>query len=118
MFASKNDRSNRTARLEFDRPIPFFQQTRSLPLTFLYFQRLSLLMCDVYHQAVPSNLRGKFRLMTDVHSYRTRSASNQQYFYYYYVEYSRTGKMEKSFARTGALIWNGLPKSLKSLRKS
>ena len=36
----------------------------------------------------------------------------------YYVEYSRTGKMEKSFARTGALIWNGLPKSLKSLRKS
>ena len=35
-----------------------------------------------------------------------------------YVEYSRTGKMKKSFARTGALIWNGLPKSLKSLRKS
>ena len=78
MFASKNDRSNQTARLEFDRPIPFFQQARSLPLTFLYFQHLSLLMCDVYHQAVPSNLRGKFRLMTDVHSYRTRSASNQQ----------------------------------------
>ena len=65
MFASKNDRSKPTARQEFDRPIPFLQQTRSLPLTFLYFQRLSLLMSDVYHQAVPSNLRGKFRLMTD-----------------------------------------------------
>ena len=25
-------------------------------------------------------------------------------------------KNEKSFVRTGALIWNGLPKSLKSLR--
>ena len=31
---------------------------------------------------------------------------------------SRTEKMKKSFARTGALIWNGLPKSLKSLSKS
>ena len=29
-----------------------------------------------------------------------------------------TEKMRKLFARTGALIWNGLPKSLKSLSKS
>ena len=35
-----------------------------------------------------------------------------------YVEYSRTEKMKKSLANTGALIWKGLPKSLKSLRKS
>ena len=32
---------------------------------------------DVHHQTVPSNLRSMLRLTTDVHSYRTRSASNQ-----------------------------------------
>ena len=53
-----------------------------------------------------------FRPTTDVYNYRTRSASNQ----HYYVECSRTEKMKKSFLRIGALIWNGLSKSLKSLR--
>ena len=33
-----------------DHAIPFFQQTRSLPLTF--FERLALLMHDVYHEAI------------------------------------------------------------------
>ena len=54
-----------------DHAIPFFQQMRSLTLTFLYFEHLSLLMHDVYHQALPSNLRGMFRITTDVHNYRT-----------------------------------------------
>ena len=54
----------RTLRLMFfakprDHANPFFQQTRSLPLTFLYFERLSLLKHDVYHQAVPTNLLEK-----------------------------------------------------------
>ena len=44
-------------------------------LTFLCFERLSLLMHDVYHQVVPSNMRSMFRLTADVH--RTRPASNQ-----------------------------------------
>ena len=64
-------------------------------------------------QAVPDNLRGMFRLTTDVHNSLTRSASNQSY----YVDKSRTEKMKRSFARTGAVIWNGLPQFLKSLRK-
>ena len=51
-----------------DHVIPFFQQMRSLTLTFLYFKHLSLLMHDVYHQAVPSSLRGMFRITTDVHN--------------------------------------------------
>ena len=109
----------RTLRLMFfakrrDHAILFFKQTRSLPLTFLYFERLSL-MHDVYHPSVPSNLRSMLRQTTHVHNYnRTRSASNQ----HCYVEYSRTEKRKKSFPRTGALISKGLPKSLKSLRKS
>ena len=36
---------------------------------------------DVHHQTVPSNLRSMLRLTTDVHSYRTRSVSNQHYFH-------------------------------------
>ena len=35
---------------------------------------------DVHHQTVPSNLRSMLRLTTAVHSYRTRSASNQHYY--------------------------------------
>ena len=54
----------RTLRLMFfakptDHAKPFFQQTRSLPLTVLYFERLSLLKHYVYHQAVPTNLLEK-----------------------------------------------------------
>ena len=54
-----------------------------------------------------------FRLTTDVHIYRTRSALNQ----FYYIDKSRTEKMKRSFARTGVVIWNGLPQFLQSLRK-
>ena len=44
-------------------------------LTFLWFERLSLLMHDVYRQVVLSNMRSMLRLTADVH--RTRPASNQ-----------------------------------------
>ena len=53
-----------------DHAIPFFQQTRSIPFKFLYFNRLLLLMVEVYHQDVPSDLRSTFKLTTDVHNYR------------------------------------------------
>ena len=43
-------------------------------------------MHDVYHQTVPSNLRSMFRLTTDVHNYRTRSASNQHYYRKSYIK--------------------------------
>ena len=70
-------------------------------------------MHDVYHQPVPINLRSMFRLKTDVHNYRTRSASNQ----HHYVEYSRTEKMKNHLWELVLwYIWNGLSKSLKSLR--
>ena len=56
------------------------------------------------------------RLTTDVHNYRTRSASNQ----HNYVEYSRAEKMTETKTKTKTKIWKnwcsdmeGLPKSLK-----
>ena len=73
-------------------------------------------MVEVYHHDVPSDLRSTFKLTTDVHNYRTRSASNQ----HNYVEYSRAEKMTETKTKTKTKIWKnwcsdmeGLPKSLK-----
>ena len=71
-------------------------------------------MHDVYHQAVPSNLRGMFRITTDVHNYRTTGLHQTNIIMLSTLEQ----KKWKNHLRELVLWWNGLPKSLKSLRKS
>ena len=91
------------------------RQTRSLPLTFLYFERLVVNAWRLSSScSIPSNLRSMSRLTTDVHDYRTRSASNQ----HYYAEYSRTKKWKDHLGELVYLLgrWENLnliPKSNK-----
>ena len=51
--------------------------------------------------------------LTTVHSYRTRSVTNENY----YVEQVRTENMKGAFSISGALIWNSIPLSIKTLNK-
>ena len=54
-----------------------------------------------------------FTKLSSVHSYRTRSVTNENY----YVEQIRTENMKRAFSISGAMIWNSIPLSIKTLTK-
>ena len=94
--------------------IPFFLQTRSLPINFLYFERTSIMMHDIFNKAAPFNLNNLFELPDNIHSHRTRSVLNNCFF----IENVRTELVKRSFLSTGPKIWNSLPLKIKQLSKS
>ena len=55
-----------------------------------------------------------FTKLSSVHSYRTRSVTNENY----YVEQIRTENMKRAFSISGAMIWNSIPLSIKTLTKN
>ena len=84
-----------------------------LPISFLLFEQISLLMYDVHNNLAPDNIKNMFTKLSSVHSYRTRSVTNENY----YVEQVRTENMKRAFSISGALIWNSIPLSMKTLKK-
>ena len=71
---------------------------------------ISLLMYDVHNNLAPDNIKNMFTKLSSVHSYRTRSVTNENY----YVEQVRTENMKRAFSISGALIWNSIPLSIKT----
>ena len=57
---------------------------------FLLFEQMSLLMYDVHNNLAPDNIKNMFTKLSSVHSYRTRSVTNENY----YVEQVRTENMK------------------------
>ena len=55
-----------------------------------------------------------FTKLSSVHSYRTRSVTNENY----YVEQIRTENMKRAFSISGAMIWNSIQLSIKTLTKN
>ena len=82
-------------------------------LLFLLFEQMSLLMYDVHNNFAPDNIKNMFTKLTTVHSYRTRSVTNENY----YVENVRTENMKRAFSISGALIWNSIPLPIKALKR-
>ena len=82
-------------------------------MSFLLFERMSLLMYDVHNNLAPDNIKNMFTKLSSVHSYRTRSVTNENY----YVEQVRTENMKRAFSISGALIWNSISLSIKTLLK-
>ena len=93
--------------------VPLFLETKQLPISFLLFEQMSLLMYDVHNNLAPDNIKNMFTKLSSVHSYRTRSVTNENY----YVEQVRTENMKRAFSISGALIWNSIPLSIKTLKK-
>ena len=93
--------------------VPLFLATKQLPVSFLLFEQMSLLMYDVHNNLAPDNIKNMFTKLTTVHSYRTRSVTNENY----YVENVRTENMKRAFSISGALIWNSIPLPIKALKR-
>ena len=91
--------------------VPLFLETKQLPISFLLFEQMSLLMYDVHNNLAPVNINTK---LSSVHSYRTRSVTNENY----YVEQIRTEYVKRAFSISGAMIWNSIPLSIKTLTKN
>ena len=94
--------------------VPLFLETKQLPISFLLFEQMSLLMYDVHNNLAPANIKNMFTKLSSVHSYRTRSVTNENY----YVEQIRTENMKRAFSISGAMIWNSIPLSIKTLTKN
>ena len=48
-------------------------------MSFLLFEQMSLLMYDVRNHLAPDNIKNMFTKLSSVHSYRTRSVTNENY---------------------------------------
>ena len=88
--------------------VPLFLETKQLPISFLLFEQMSLLMYDVHNNLAPDNIKNMFTKLSSVHSYRTRSVTTENY----YVEQVRTDNTKRAFSISGALIWNSVPLSI------
>ena len=70
-------------------------------------------MYDVHNNPLaPDNIKNMFTKLSSVHIYRTRFVTNE----IYYVEQVRTENMKRAFSISGALIWNSIPLSIKTLK--
>ena len=76
------------------RAVPVFSETKQLPISFLLFEQMNLLMYDVHNNLAPDNIKNTFTKLSAVHSYRTRSVTNANY----YVEKVRTENMKRAFS--------------------
>ena len=74
----------------------------TIPNDFLWMCHM---MYHIYNKTVPNNLTNLFKLRSELHHYKTRSALNQCF----YTETITTEKKKRSFVTVGSKIWAGLP---------
>ena len=55
----------------------FFAQAKCLPLSFSFFKHVSYLMHDIHEESVPTDILSQFIKTSAIHSYNTRSSSNE-----------------------------------------
>ena len=92
--------------------VPLFLETKQLPISFLLFEQMSLLMYDVHNNLAPDNIKNMFTKLSSVHSYRTRSVTRENY----YFEQARTENMKRTFSLiSGVLICNSTSLTIKTL---
>ena len=91
------------------RAVPLFSETKQLPISFLLFEQMNLLMYDVHNNLAPDNIKNMFTKLSSVHSYKTRSVTKENY----YVEQVRTENMKLAMSISDTLIWNSIPLSIK-----
>ena len=93
--------------------VSLFIHADILPLNFLYFKSVCCLMNDIRNRKVPSNILNLFSDTTSIHSYNTRSSSENKF----YIKKSRLEIQKRAFSRVRAKIWNEMPASLRELPK-
>ena len=94
--------------------VPLFIEAGVLPLKFSFFKITANLMYDVRHKIAPSRIQKQFQDISNIHSHYTRSSASNNF----YTQSSRLSIQLNSFSRTGSTIWNGIPLTLRDLRKN
>jgi hypothetical protein len=102
-FANRNDHS-----------IAFFISAKILPIDFLYYKILAVMMFDVDNNSAPPNIKNLFLYTSSVHTYNTRSSKSKNF----YIKNSRLNIQKNAFSRMGARLWNEIPCYLRSLPKN
>ena len=80
--------------------VPLFKLSNVLPLNFLYFKTICLIMHDVSNNVTPPNVSKLFTYSSKVHHHNTRFSAAGNF----YNKDSRTDHMKNSFSRIGAKI--------------
>ena len=93
--------------------VPELKLSNVLPLNFLYFKTLCLIMHDVSNNVTPPNVSKLFTYSSKAHHHNTRFSAAGNF----YIKHSRTDHMKSSFSRIGAKIWNCIPDSNRALPK-
>ena len=93
--------------------IPYFINSNIVPITLLYFKLSATLMHDIFNDSAPPNISDLFTLTKNVHHYKTRSSSSDNY----YINFSKTNQHKNSFSVIGAKIWNSISQNTKELPK-
>ena len=94
--------------------IPFFLDAGILPISFLYYENICILMHDVRHERAPRNITDLFIDTKSIHSYNTRSSASHNF----HIKPSKLQIQLKAFSRLGARIWNEIPTSLRDKSRS
>ena len=93
--------------------VPYFLSSRFLPLDFLYFKSVAILMHDISNNLSPPNFTNLFISKASIHLYKTKSSSRGDQL----VKPSRLDKQIKFFSRNGVRIWNSLPCEIRHISK-
>ena len=93
--------------------LPLFKDTKSLPLSFLYYRSCAMLMHDVSTGTAPSNLLNQFKNISDVHSYNTRSSTSKNL----YISKFSLEIQNNYFVVFGSKLWNAVSASTRNLPK-
>ena len=70
--------------------IPLFVDSNVLPVDLLYIHNVSKLMFDVVSKSAPDNILQLFDSTSNVHSYQTRSSTNNNF----YIHFSKTNLLK------------------------
>ena len=97
-----------------DHAIPLFVNSKILPINCLYYEHVVNLMHNIRNKRAPEHILNLFRETSDIHSYRTRSSTSQNF----YIEKSNLEIQRTAFSRIGAKWWNEIPSCIKELPKT
>ena len=96
--------------------LPYFLSSCCLPLDFLYFKSVAVLMHDTSNNLSSHNIANLFISKVSIPSHNTRSSSRGDCFVKPSI--ARLDKPIKSFSRNGVKVWNSLPREIRRLSKN
>ena len=94
--------------------IPLFVRSGVLPLNMLYFKYTAIVMHDITNDCAPSKISELFIHSDQIHSHYTRFSAAGNF----HVQRSRLNQLLLSFSRSGARIWNKIPRKLREQNKT